>query len=452
MKWRQKNLSLFSLKGSDNMSENTNGIRAVLDRTENGTIKQSLHNCTIVLQEDEQLRGAFRRNLLTGMTDVVRAMPWRQRSTSVTDTDVNNLRLYMEQNYDISSEKNIWAAIDIVANENSYHPIAEKLLSLEWDGIPRIDTALHYFLGAEVSDYTAEVMRLHMMAAIHRIFVPGCKYDICLVFVGNQGGGKSTFLRFLAIEDEWFTDDVKKLNDAKTYEYLQGHWIVELSEMSAARKADIEESKAFLSRQKDTYRMPYSRTSEDRPRQCVVCGTSNNPRFLPLDRTGNRRFAPVLVDSEKAEIHPLDNEQFSRRYILQMWAEAMVLYHKAVEERCLRLTFSAGMEAYAKQVQKDCMKEDIEYGQVEAFLEQHEEEWVCCAMIACEVFGVDNPRKQKYDANMYTEIMRLCGWKCINSRKFPRYEAQKAWIKEGGILDTGYDGLIKVSLEEEVPF
>ena len=440
------------MKETKNEETTREDIRASLDRTDNGTIRQSLNNCTLVLQQDPELKEAFRRNLLTGMTDVVKEMPWRQRGTSLTDTDVNNLRLYMEQYYDLSSEKNIWAAIDIVANENAYHPIEQRLCSLEWDGLPRIDTALHYFLGAELSDYTAEVMRLHMLAAIHRVMEPGCKYDICLVFVGNQGGGKSTFLRFLAIEDEWFSDDVKKLNDAKTFEYLKGHWIIELSEMSAARQAEIEETKAFLSRQKDTYRTPYSRTTEDRPRQCVVCSTSNNPRFLPLDRTGNRRFAPVPVDSEKAEIHPLDDEKFSRAYILQMWAEAMVLYQEAVNQGNLRLTFSADMEAYAKQMQKDCMKEDIEYGQVEAFLEQHEEERVCCAMIACEVFGVENPKKQKYDASMYTEIMKLCGWKCINSRKFPKYGAQKAWIKEGGILDTGYDGLIKVSPAEAEPF
>lgn len=428
-------------------------IRPFLDMTDKGQIKQNLNNCTFILKNDPVLKDAFRRNILTGLTDTVRPLPWLQRSQSVTDTDVNNIRLYMEQKYEISSEKNIWAAIDIVANENTYHPVAEKLKSLTWDGVPRINTALHHFLGAEESDYTAEVMRLHMLAAIHRVFSPGCKYDICLVFVGNQGGGKSTFLRFLAIEDEWFTDDMKNLNDSKIYERLQGHWIVELSEMSAARKADVEEIKAFLSRQKDNYRMPYSRTPEDRLRQCVVCGTSNNPRFLPLDRTGNRRFAPVMVDSEKAEVHPLDDEKKSREYILQMWAEAMELYAKEVSEGTLRLTFSKEMEEYAKQMQKDCMKEDVAYGMLEAYLELHEDERVCCAMIADEVFGVDDPKKQNYDVDKYTEILRLCGWKCINSRRFAKYGGQKAWIKTGGILDPDVNAFADI-LEEpvDIPF
>lgn len=171
-------------------------------------------------------------------------------------------------------------------------------------------------------------------------------------------------------------------------------------------------------------------------RQCVVCGTSNNPRFLPLDRTGNRRFAPVVVDSQKAEVHPLDNEKESRKYILEMWAEAMEMYRKAIAKGDLRLTFSPEMEEYAKQMQKDCMKEDVEFGMLEAYLELHENEKVCCAMIACEVFGVVDPKKQNYDADKYTEILRLCGWKCINSRRFANYGGQKAWIKIGGVLDA----------------
>ena len=45
-----------------------------------------------------------------------------------------------------------------------------------------------------------------------------------LCLVGGQGTGKSTFFRYLAIKDEWFTDDMKRIDDKKVYEYLQGHW------------------------------------------------------------------------------------------------------------------------------------------------------------------------------------------------------------------------------------
>ena len=198
----------------------------------------------------------------------------------MTDTDMNNLALYLEKNYGLTSDRVIEKAIDIVANENSFHPILQYLESLKWDGIPRIQHMLPHFFGAEDIAYTGEVMKMHMMGAIRRLYEPGAKYDIMLCLVGGQGTGKSTFFRYLAIKDEWFTDDMKRIDDKKVYEYLQGHWIVEMSEMNAVANAkSIEETKSFLSRQKDIYRIPYERRAEDRYRQCVLVKLFGNTLF-----------------------------------------------------------------------------------------------------------------------------------------------------------------------------
>ena len=93
-------------------------------------------------------------------------------------------------------------AISIIADKNKYHPIQEKLKSLMWDGKKRIENALPHFLGVEKNEYTCAAMQLFMLGAIHRIFRPGCKFEIMLCLVGGQGAGKSTFFRFLAIKDE----------------------------------------------------------------------------------------------------------------------------------------------------------------------------------------------------------------------------------------------------------
>ena len=141
------------------------------------------------------------------------------------------------------------------------------------------------------------------------------------------GAGKSTFFRLLAVKDEWFSDDLRKLDDDNVYRKLQGHWIIEMSEMIATANAkSIEEIKSFLSRQKEVYKIPYETHPEDRLRQCVFGGTSNALDFLPLDRSGNRRFIPVMVYPEQAEVHILEDEAASRAYIEQMWAEAMEIY------------------------------------------------------------------------------------------------------------------------------
>ena len=90
----------------------------------------------------------------------------------------------------------------------------------------------------------------------------------------------------------------------------------------------VEEIKSFLGKQKDNYRIPYEVHPEDRSMQCIFVGTSNTLDFLPLDRTGNRRFAPITVHMENVEKHILEDERESREYINLVWAEMMDFYRK----------------------------------------------------------------------------------------------------------------------------
>lgn len=153
----------------------------------------------------------------------------------------------------------------MVANSNGYHPVREYLNQLDWDGTPRVRFALHHFLGAEISDLNEELLRLFMLGAVTRIFQPGCKFDMMLCLTGGQGAGKSSFFRFLAGNDEWFSDDLRKLDDENIYRRMMGHWIIEMSEMIATGNAkNVEEIKSFLSRQKDTYKVPYDKFPADR--------------------------------------------------------------------------------------------------------------------------------------------------------------------------------------------
>ena len=165
---------------------------------------------------DPNLKGAFRLNMFTDKIDITRDLGWYRESESLTDVDLKFLVVYFEKHYGLSNEKRIEDVIKVVANENRYHPVLDYINSLTWDGKERIRYALHHFLGAEVSDYTYEVM-------------------LCLV--GGQGAGKSTFLRFLAMKDDWFTDDLKKMDDDNVYRKIQAHLIVEFPEMVAILNA-----------------------------------------------------------------------------------------------------------------------------------------------------------------------------------------------------------------------
>ena len=260
-------------------------VRESLSVTEKGQPANTIGNCRTVFCHDPLLHGAIRLNLLTDRVDIVRDLGWRRSTSALTDTDVKYLLLYFEQNYGLTSEKKMTAALSIVANENCYHPIQDVLNGLVWDGTPRIRSCLHHFLGAEVSEYVEEMLKHFLLGAIRRVFSPGSKYEEMLCLVGGQGAGKSSFFRLLAIRDEWFSDDLKKLDDDRVFLKLQGHWIIEMSEMLATSSAkSIEEIRSFISRQKETYRTPYEAQPKDRLRQCVFGGSSNTLDFLPLDR------------------------------------------------------------------------------------------------------------------------------------------------------------------------
>lgn len=258
-------------------------VKAMLDTTEKGGVRNSIKNCLTVFQHDPLLSGAMAYNLLTDRTDIVKPIGYdRSSSASMTDTDMKYIRLYLEENYDLTSEKKIIDAADLAAHQNSYHPVRDYLNSLAWDGTERICYCLHHFLGAEADEYTFQALRLFLLGAIHRAFHPGCKFEVMLCLVGGQGAGKSTFFRLLAGKDEWFSDDLRKLDDENVYRKLQGHWIIEMSEMIATANAkSIEEIKSFLSRQKEVYKIPYETHPADRLRQCVFGGTSNAMDFLP---------------------------------------------------------------------------------------------------------------------------------------------------------------------------
>ena len=426
-------------------------IRNSLEQSEKGKVYNTAANYKRVLQYDPLLKGAIRKNLLTERIDIVKPLGWYRDSPTLTDVDVKYLLLYFEENYGLTVEKKIIDAVAVIANENRYHPVCDFLNALQWDGTERIRFCLHRFLGSDTDDYTYEALKLFLLGAISRAFKPGCKFEVMLCLVGGQGAGKSSFFRLLAVNDDWFSDDLKKLDDENVYRKMQGHWIIEMSEMIATANAkSIEEIKSFLSRQKETYKIPYETHPADRKRQCVFGGSSNTLDFLPLDRTGNRRFVPVMVYPERAEVHILADEQASREYINQMWAEAMEIYRSGN----FRLRFSPAMNAYLKAHQKDFMPEDTKAGQILDYLERYCGSIVCSKQRYKEALGHDYDEPKQWELREINDIMNnaVTGWRAFsNPRYFPEpYRRQKGWerIRNDNEPDTSRDGFQEIPTEE----
>ena len=195
-------------------------VRELLEVNDKGQVKNTMQNVYQVFQSDPVLHGAIGYNILTGRIDICKPLWWERTTSAMSDTDFNYLMLYLEKRYGLNNENRIRRALTVVAHQNQYHPIREYLNRLEWDGTDRIPYVLHHFLGAEICAYGTEVMRLFLLGAIHRVFRPGCKFELMLCLVGGQGAGKSTFFRFLACKDEWFSDDLKKIDDDNVFRIL----------------------------------------------------------------------------------------------------------------------------------------------------------------------------------------------------------------------------------------
>ena len=425
-------------------------VRQMLETTQKGQTANTPGNYRAVFLHDPLLRGAFSSNLLTDRVDIVKPLGWYRDGSRLTDVDIQYLVLYLEEHYGLTSEKRIEGAIKVAANEYRYHPVRDYLNSLQWDGTERVRYALRHFLGAEVNDYNYEVLLLFMLGAVTRVFKPGTKFEVMLCLVGGQGAGKSTFFRFLAVRDEWFSDDLRKLDDDNVYRKLQGHWIIEMSEMIATANAkSIEDIKSFLSRQKETYKAPYEVHPKDHKRQCVFAGTSNTLDFLPLDRAGNRRFLPIMIYPENAEVHILEDEDASRAYLLQVWAEAMTIYRSGRYS----MKFSKSIQRQLVEVQKDFMPEDTEAGQIQGFLEHYTGSMVCSKQLFKEALGHTYDEPKRWQLHNINEIMNtvVTGWKPFsNPRMFAGYGRQKGWERDvsGNELPGNEDGFVELSEEE----
>jgi hypothetical protein len=252
-------------------------------------------------------------------------------------------------------------AIQVVAREHRIHPVRSYLCALRWDGTIRLNDWLTTYLGAKPSAYTRAVGKRWLIAAIARIFRPGCKADCCFILEGPQGARKSTAIRTIAAP--WFTDEIAELGSKDAALQARGVWIIELSELDAMSGADVAKVKSFMSRASDRFRPPYGRQVIEAPRQCVFAGTVNHSAYLK-DETGGRRFWPVKCGEIKIDDLARDRDQLLAEALVRYragdvwWLETQELNELATLEQGDRYQGDAWDEIIALWVESPCSRPD----------------------------------------------------------------------------------------------
>lgn len=335
------------------------------------------------------------------------------------DKDDARARLYIEQKYKIHNKEKLDDALRIVFAEREYHPIKQIIEATEWDGVPRIKRLFIKWLKCEDCPYTEEVTRLVFAGGIHRLYNPGCKFDDVAVLIGTrQGEGKSTFVRWLAIQDDFFTE-VTEIEGQKGVEAIEGAWICEVAELLAVTRAKkVEAVKSYITKLVDRYRRPFDKRVTDYKRQCVFIGTTNKEQFL-TDKTGNRRWYPLKVNSSGYDVH--DHKMEIQHDILQAWAEAKYLYDRGELEPFA----SRNLLETIKAKQAGAVEDDYRIGLVAKYLANRDE---CCVLELWE-YALDNDsaKPTRRDSNDLTLILQSIGWERGKIKRHGEFGNQMFW-------------------------
>ena len=338
-----------------------NTWKSKLQFTEKGALAMTIENVVLILQNDPKLAGCLGFDEMEHNIVTRRSLPWRKVHgvSQWVDTDDAALRYYLERTYGLASKDRIFDAVNVVALKSSFHPVRDYLSSCTWDGVPRVDTLLIDYLGAEDNAYTRAVTRKTLVAAVARIFRPGIKFDYMLTLRGRQGLGKSSFIAKLA--GDWFSDTFTTMQGKDAYEQVQGVWIMEIGELAGMRKAEVETIKLYISKRVDRFRPAYGRRTQEFPRQCIFIGSTNENQFL-RDTTGNRRFWVVDTPNEpKRDFW----EELTPETVHLIWAEAVELYKKGE-----KLYLSKELEKQAREIQASYEEENPKTGIVAEYLER----------------------------------------------------------------------------------
>lgn len=247
---------------------------------------------------------------------------------AVRDTDYAAAQEWFQKNgMPRMAKQSVADAMDLVCHENRADPLRQLVEACRdnWDGISRIDRLFSdYFVAEDSNEYTRELGIISMMTLVLRALNPGAFQKMVPILEGKQDIAKSKGISALCPNAEWFGDSLPAIHTKDASSYLRGKFIVEIAELSATKRADIDDLKSFITRRVEKYRPAYGRKEVEEPRRCMFWGSTNRNDYL-RDETGNCRFYPVRIISVDVEGIVADRNQ--------LIGEAAANLEKALQEK-----------------------------------------------------------------------------------------------------------------------
>ena len=381
--------------------------------TDTGKNRSCVTNAIIVLTQAPAFAGMLAFDEQTYRIRAVQPPPWDMAKkfaprewTTFDDVELQNW--LHKNNVHIGNIATVVHAVLAAARKHPFHPVRDFLDSILWDERCRLDSWLARYLGAEETKYTKLIGPMILIGAVARIYQPGAQVDTVAMLEGRQGSGKSQAVRELGYP--WTTEGLPDLHSREAMMQIQGSWIIELAELSALKKSDLEATKASISRRVDRFRVPYATRAEDHPRQCIFIGTTNSASYL-TDLTGNRRFWPIRCGRIDLAALAKDREQ--------IWAEAIERYNAGDRWH----TTGADERDLVENEQESRRVEDPWEGELESYLAGLLDQEITEVFLRCvlkDALSIDSRRVNTAHARRMSDILQRLGW-----QKRPRRTANK---------------------------
>jgi len=368
--------------------------RLRLATTDKGALLMNLDNVVRVMGGDPLLSGHiwYDEFLDSIVTD------WNGPERKWADRDDIALQLYMQRHVGLHriGLSTAHDAAKVAAFHNVKNEVKTYLNGLQWDGIERLQDMLADGFGAAKTAFTQAVGRCWMVSMVARVMQPGCKVDTVPVLEGEQGKRKSSALA--VIGGKWFVECHESVMSKDFFGVLDGHILVEISEMHSFSRSEVERIKGIISCQVDRYRKAYGRHTEDHPRKTVLVGTTNRDDWH-RDETGGRRFWPVRCGD--IDIAWLEAQRD------QIWAEAVANYKNGgcwwdvpVDEQQAEIEARRDADAWEPKIEEWLTGRDS----------------VQLAHLMSECLEIPTPKQDLMLQRRIGRILRALGWQSINKR------------------------------------
>lgn len=253
-----------------------------------------------------------------------------------TDNDANEMyRQYAMSPYCLNAKDRIDVTFRSYAYRNKYNPLKKIIENTVWDGKKRMETLFIDKLKVDDTKLNRTMTKIWLLAAIKRLYEPGCPFDSMIVLVGAQGVGKTKLVHKLGLE-KYAADidfDIVNSKAREQTEYLNSTWIANFDEMANFSVREIGQVKTFLTKTNDKARMAYGRYTAKYNRHTVFIGGTNEEVFLKDSTSGlERRFWTMKVNNTVEDGIKMVNET-DDEYILQVWAETLQMYREGQANR-----------------------------------------------------------------------------------------------------------------------